>query len=157
VILGMMASQVQAFGHRNGGCYSDCGYSDCCAPVCSPCVTYVERVVTCYRPEWREEKVKVTVNRMYCRAEVVPVKCTYMVPVFKDVKQTYTYLVPVPRIVEQEVMRCRYVPVECCDPCTGCVSTCYRPEMFAERVKCTVYECKEEKKDVMVRVCHYVP
>jgi hypothetical protein len=146
----MVAAEAQGFGRR---------CMDYCAPACAPCVTvsYVDKVVTCHKPEWREEKAKVKVNKVYCRVEEVPVKCTVMVPKWTDEQRTCKYLVPVPRVVERDVVRCRYVPHSCTDPCTGCTYTCYRPETWTEKVKCTVYDCKEETKQIVVKVCHYEP
>jgi len=149
VCLGMLAANASAFGHR---CCWDC------APPCPPpTVTYVDKVVTCYRPQWKEEKVKCVVNKMYCRVEEETVKRTVMVPKWIDVKQTCTYLVPVPKTVEREVVCCRMVPVQMTDPCTGCAYTCYKPQEFKEKVKCTVWECKSESRDVICKVCKYEP
>jgi len=147
--LTLLAAQAQAFGRR-----SCC---DSCAPPCNYKVTYVDKEVTCYKPVWKEEKIKCVINKIVCREEIETRKCTVMVPKWTDVKKTCTYLVPVPKTVERDVLVCRMVPVQMTDECTGCTYTCYKPETVTQKVKCTVYECKEEKKDIMVRVCHYEP
>jgi hypothetical protein len=111
--------------------------------------------VTCYRPEWKEEKVKCVVNKMYCRAVEETVKCTVMVPKWVDVKETCVYLVPVPKTVDRVVVSCRMVPETTTDPCTGCTYTCYKPQEFKETVKCTVWDCKRESREVVRKVCTY--
>ena len=148
--LTLLAAQAQAFGHR-------CGFDYCCPPPCPMKVTYIDKEVTCYKPVWKEEKVKCVVNKIVCREEIVTHKCTVMIPKWTDVKKTCIYLVRVPKTVERDILVCRMVPVQMTDECTGCTYTCYKPETVKQKVKCTVYECKEEKKDIMVRVCHYEP
>jgi hypothetical protein len=152
--LTLLAGQAWSFGCRR--CRDSSYESSCCPPV-QTCVKYEERTVTCYKPEWKEEKVKCVVRKVYCRVEEVPVKCTVMVPKWETVKETCRYLVPVPRTVEREVVRCRYVAETRTDECTGCTYTCYKPETFTEKVKCTVWDCKEETKDVMRKVCRWEP
>jgi hypothetical protein len=59
--------------HRGGSCgYAAAACYAPCAPAVS--VSYVEQKVTAYRPEWKEEKVKVDVVRCSFKTEVVPVK-----------------------------------------------------------------------------------
>jgi len=144
--LGFLAGNVQAFG---------CGWGCCCPPPCPPVkIAYVDQVVTCYKPVWKEEKIKCVVNKVVCREEIVTHKCTVMVPKWIDVKRTCTYLIQVPKIIERDVLVCRMVPVEMTD-CCGCVYTCYRPETVTQKVKCTVFECREAKRDIIVKVCNY--
>ena len=146
--LTLLAGQAQAFG---------CCWYSCCPPPCPPVkVTYVDQVVTCYRPVWQEEKIQCVVNKIVYREEIVTHKCTVMVPKWTDVKRTYTYLVQVPKTIEREVLTCRMVAVQMTD-CCGCPYTCYQPETVRQRVQCTIYECQERTKDVMVKVCNYVP
>ena len=144
----LLAGRVQAFGR--GSC---CAPS--CAPPCPTKVVYEDRVVTCYKPVWKEEKIKCVVNKVVCREEIETRKCTVMVPKWTDEKRTCTYLVRVPRTVEREILVCRMVPVQMVDECTGCTYTCCKPETVKQTVKCTVYDCKEEKKDIVVKVCHH--
>jgi hypothetical protein len=188
--LALLAGRAQAFGHR-------CCIDYCCPPPCNVKVTYVDKVVTCYKPVWKEEKVKCVVNKVVCREEIetrkctvmvpkwveekrtctylvqVPKtverevlsvvcreefetrKCTVMVPKWTDEKRTCTYLIQVPKTVEREILVCRMVPVQMVDECTGCTYTCCKPETVKQKVKCTVYECKEAKKDIVVKVCHH--
>jgi hypothetical protein len=147
VCLGILAANAHAFGHRG------CGD---CPPPCPPKITYVEKVVTCLRPEWKEERVKCVVNKMYCRVQENTVKCTVMVPKWVEVTDKCVYMVPVPKTVEREVVRCRMVPVQMTDEC-GCAYTCYKPEEYREKVACTVWECKREVRDVVRRVCTFQP
>lgn len=125
---------------------------------CTPCnVTWVERTVTCYRPEWQEREVSCTVMRPIPHEVVEKRTCTVMVPVWNDQKCVVHSCRYVPREVEQEVTRCRMVPVSCTDPCTGCTYTTCRPEYTTERVKCTVMDRVVEPKEIVVKVCSFKP
>lgn len=134
-----------------------CGRSCCSAPCCAPCceITYVDKVVTCYRPEWRTKDVTCTINKMVPRTVTSIHKCTIMVPEWKSEKRTVTCCKLVPREVEREVTCCRMVSATCKDPCTGCTYTCCKPETYTTKVKCTVWDTVHEKKDVVVQVCHH--
>jgi hypothetical protein len=151
MILVMSGSSAQAcFRRCRNSCDTDCG-----APAVQ--VQYVEKTVTCYKPEWKEREVKCTVNRMVTRTEVVPVKCNIMVPVWTDQKQTQVFYKRVPKEVEREVTTCHMVRDCVVDPCTGCTRTVCRPEYSTQKVKCTIWECIPEKRDVTVRVCSWKP
>src|SRR6266581_3244138 len=69
-MIGTFPMESRAFGlRRSGGC---CESSPCAAP-CEVAVPappkLVERVVTRYRPEWKEQEVTVNVCRMVPREE----------------------------------------------------------------------------------------
>ena len=69
-------SPAQALGHRHRDC-DDCCANSCCAPACTPmCVTYVDKQVTCYRPEYHTREVKCTVNCVVPREVIVPTQVT---------------------------------------------------------------------------------
>ncbi len=130
--LALAALPAQAWGHRRG-CKQSCCESACaapCAPSCAaPCApaapAFVEKVVTCYRPEWREKEVTCTVNRVVPRQVVEQHQCTVMVPVWKEEVRTVTSYTSVPRQVEREVTVCHKVPVApACGECGGCATAC---------------------------------
>ena len=161
VTLALSAAPAEAFGLRRRGCNNCC--APCCTPCCSPCTTccapvqYVDKTVTCYRPEWKERDVSCTVNRIVPREEVVPVSRTVMVPEWKDVKSTVTVMKQVPREVVQNVTCCRMVQTCVVDPCTGCSRVCCKPESYTQQVKRMVMDCVPEQKDVTTKVCSYKP
>lgn len=128
---------------------------NCCPPPCCDpcCVTYVDKVVTCYKPQWHEEKVECIVNKLVCKEIVEKVKCNVLVPVWTEEKRKCCHYVSEPVDVIQDVVRCRLVPCKVCDPCTGCCHTCCRAETYVEKVKCTVYKCRPVTQDVTVKVC----
>jgi hypothetical protein len=178
-----LAGSAQAHGLRRGcgGCESDCA-QPCAAPAPPPPPQYVEKVVTCYKTEWREKNVECVVNHMVSHEEVRKHTSTVCVPVWKEEKRTVTEYKSVPKVVEREVVVCKKVPAPCETPCGGCESGCdngcghHRHRLFGHRhkgcddcgcetpcnvvrevqkVKCTVYECVPVKKDIVVKVCHY--
>src|SRR5437868_15460209 len=69
VLVELFPADSQALGHsRRGG--------DCCAPCEVPCAVapaappkMIERVVTKYRPEWKEQEVLLNVCKMISREE----------------------------------------------------------------------------------------
>jgi hypothetical protein len=150
-----LAAPADAFGHRRRGC------NDGCAPVCAPPpppqVQWVEKKVTCYRPEWREREVPCVINRVIPHEEVVPVKRMRMVPEWRDVKQTITVMQPVPREVVQNVTCCRMVPTCVTDPCTGCTRTVCKPETYVQQVKRVVMQCVPRQQEITTRMCSYKP
>jgi hypothetical protein len=128
---------------------------DCCAPTC--CVSYQTCVVTTYRPEWREEKVPIVVQKVNYRQEVVKVKVIVGVPQEFAQKVTSCYYVPVPKVVVQDVWDCTWVPVTLCDPCTGCpyVSCC--PQWVTRKVAYTVCDYQLRSREDVVKVVCMVP
>jgi hypothetical protein len=102
-------------------------------------------------------EVPCTINRIVVHTEVIPQKCTIMVPSWSEEKRTITVCNCVPRQVEREVCCCRMVPVSCTDPCTGCTYTCCKPETYTQKVTCTIMEQVPVQKEITVRVCHYHP
>jgi len=177
------ATPAQAHGRRHGGC-GGCE-SDCAAPCAAPCAPaapqFVEKVVTCYRTEWKEREVTCTVNRMVPREVVNKHTYTVCVPVWTEEKRTITEYKSVAKVVEKEVTVCHRVPVETpcgdCGGCGGCDDGCGRRHhrlrghrgscggcggcetpcnivTEVKKVPCTVYECVPVKRDIMVKVCH---
>ncbi len=154
---------VQAFGHRHRGdcCEAPCGPAmgcgACAAPCAPPVVTWVEKQVTCYRPEMRQREVPCTFTQMVPRTIVENRPCTVMVPHWVEEVRHCTVMTVVPRPVTREVTCCRMVPTCVTDPCTGCTRTVCRPEMYTKQVTCTVMECVPVQKECRVRVCHPHP
>jgi hypothetical protein len=146
-----LTGQAEGFGCR------DHGSTSCYEPCVQMCVTYVDRMVTCYRPEWREEKFTYTVNRIVCKEVVTKQKCTKLVPKYYDEKRVCHYTVQVAKPVTYDVCRCRMVCVQMVDPCTGCCYTCERPEYYTEKVCATVYECQPATREILVKVCRMEP
>src|SRR5260370_5433488 len=117
------ATPAQAHGCRHGGC-GGCE-SDCAAPCAAPCAAsapqFTEKVVTCYRTEWKEKEVTYTVNRMVPREVVNKHTYTVCVPVWTEEKRTVTEYKSVAKVVEKKVTVCHRVPVETpCGDCGGC-------------------------------------
>jgi hypothetical protein len=125
--------------------------AQCCwvAPVC---VTYQMCPVTCYRAEWRAEKVPIVVPRVTYRKEVTPVEVMVWVPKAFDEKVQRTYYTPVPKVVERDVPGCTWVPIVWCDPCTGCPIVTYCPQMSVQRVQCIEYDFQRDDRVEAVRV-----
>jgi hypothetical protein len=150
-LLVALSGRADAFG-----CHGS-GHASCYEPCVQTCVTYVDQCVTCYRPEWREEKFTYTVNRIVCKELITKQKCTKLVAKYYDEKRVCHYTVQVPKCVEYDVQRCRMVCVQVMDPCTGCCYTCCRPEYYCEKVQATVYECRPASREYMVKVCRMEP
>jgi hypothetical protein len=129
----------------------------CCPPPPPCCVTWCEQTVTCYKPEYDTRDVACTVMKPIYHTDVVKQKCVVMVPVWSDQKQSCMVPTYKPKEIEQDVVRCRLVPVKFTDPCTGCVYTCCKPETYTEKVKCTIMECHWVKKEYTVKVCSWKP
>lgn len=124
------------------------------ASECVPTtIAWVDKTVTCMRPEWRERDVTCTINRVVMREVIVPVKRVVMVPEFREVQKTIIVPKLVAREVEREVISCRMVPSCVTDPCTGCSVTVCKPELVTHRVRCVVTECVPEQKQITVRMC----
>ena len=129
-------------------------YAPCPIPCC---FTYELQPVTCYRTEWRAEKVPCVVQRVSYRQEVTPVKT--QVWVAKEFDQTVrtSYYVPTPREVERDAWRCVMTPVMMFDPCTCCSYVRYCPQWVVQKVRCVEYDYRKEERDVNVKVCKWVP
>jgi hypothetical protein len=141
-----------------------CAEVECCQSVCqTPCPPqWVERTVTCFRPEWREREVKCTVNRVIPRQVMTQQKCVVMVPTWHEEKRMITVFKYVPRTTEREVVTCHKVRV--CEPsCDDGCGRCCRPRCHREwvqevcKVPCTVWTCVPEQREVVASVCSYVP
>src|SRR5438552_4078110 len=83
--------------------------NDCCEPACEMKTEYVEKTVTCLKPEWKEREVSCVVNRLVTREEVSTHKCTVMVPEFKEEKRKVLCSRLVPKEIEREVTVCKKV------------------------------------------------
>jgi hypothetical protein len=180
-ILCLVAEEGSAHGRRRGG---DCapgyapGYTAACAPVT---VTYVDQVMTGYRPVMKSKKVDVMVTRMVTKEYTEKVKYTEMVPKSKKEKRTavtyrcitesvpVTYHVNVPVItpvktkqtvwtcvpteVVENVTVCRMVPCQVVDPCTGCVRTVCQRVTDVQPVKRVVMRPVSTEQDVVINQC----
>jgi len=146
-VVALSAAPAQAGG---------CCWKSCCVTCCYT-VTWVDQVVTCCKPEWRERDVTCTVVRVIPREVVEQRKICVMVPVYTDVRKTITVCRAVPREVVSNVTCCRMVPVTCTDPCTGCCYTCCKPEYYTTQVKSIVCDYVQEPRDIVCRVCSYTP
>jgi hypothetical protein len=127
--------------------------------VCCPTyyVTYEQRVVTCYRPQWYADKVPCLVPKVSYRETVTPVQYYEYVPRWYDDQQAYVHYTPVPRVVQQDVVTCRLVPEVLFDPCTFCCYVSCRVEPSVTRVQSVVYDYKPEVKYQPVKLCKYEP
>ena len=130
--------------------------AQCCwyVPVC---VTYEVRPVVSYRPEWREEKVPIVIQKVNYRKEVTPVKTSIWTLKEFDEQVQRTYYTPVPRVVERDVPTWCWAPVVWCDPCTGCPFVSYYPQQTVQRVQCVEYDYRKEDRVEATRVCRWVP
>ena len=126
------------------------------ADKCCPPVTYVCQPVTCYKTCLQRVPCERTVCRPVCKEVLVREKCTVMVPKVYEEPRTITCMKAVPRVVEQNVTRCRQVPCTVTDSCGRQVQT-FRTETYVERVPVTVMDYQPEKKDVIVKVVRYEP
>jgi hypothetical protein len=149
--LALTASPAGAFGHRRH--HESCCEPACCAPAAKPCVSYVERQVTCYRTEWRTREESCTINHFVPRTVVGSETITVCVPVWTEEQRTCTVYDRVARKVERDVTCCRMVPVSVTDPCSCCTRTCWRPETVVKHVTCTVYDCVPRQQKYTVKVC----
>ena len=146
-LLMAMASTAEAWCGRKSGC--------CDQPCCETQVTYVDKVVTCYRPKLVEKEIQCVINRVTCHEVVEERKINVCIPVWNEEKREITVCRMVPREVEREVTCVRKVPVCVTDPCTGCTRTTYKCETYTQKVKTTVCEAVQEKKEVVVKVCSF--
>src|SRR5437870_8984010 len=150
--------QARAHGRHRGcgpaacGCAAACCGApvECgapCAPACAP--QYVERTVTCYRPEYRTREVPVTVYKLvpheekFTYIECVPVTRpekrteTFCTTVTKQVPFTYTVCVPVSKPEKRVETYCTTVTKQVPYTYTVCVPVT-RPEKRVETYCTTV-------------------
>jgi hypothetical protein len=73
------------------------GWGSSCAPTA--CVTYVDQVVTAYRPVYKEVLVQGTANELVSRVVETPYKYTEMVAVTTPTKQVQTFYTQVAKQV----------------------------------------------------------
>lgn len=151
-VLGVALAAAPSQACHKGGCAT-------CAPACAPCVTYqvnyVEKTVTCMKPEWREKDITCTVNRCIPREVVEERKVCVLVPETRQEKRTITVCRQVPREIEVDVTCCQMVPVACTDPCTGCTVTVCKPQYVTKKVKKIVCDLVPEQREIVVNVCNY--
>ena len=107
--------EAAAFGKRSRGCETPCATTSGCTTPCS--VTYVDKVVTSYKTEWKTKKVEVEVIEYKMEEEkfkykvAVPVTTKSKVKVceFKQVNEPYKYTVMAPIEVKEKVKVCEHV------------------------------------------------
>src|SRR5262249_9409896 len=90
------------------------------------------------------------------RMECVPIQCTIQVPRCVMVKRTVQVGSAECNFGDRVVCCVRYVPVDCVD-CCGCHYPGMRPETYRTTVKCPVYTCRYEPRDVMCPTVVYEP
>ncbi|MBY0523658.1 MAG: hypothetical protein K2R98_09670 [Gemmataceae bacterium] len=147
----VVVTALTAVPAQAGGCC----WRTCCTPCVTYTVTWVDKVVTCYQPQWQERDVTCTVMRCVPR-EVVEQRTVFVsVPEWKEEKRVITVCRSVPREVVREVTCCRMVPVTCTDPCTGCCYTSCKPELYTVQVKSIVCDQVPEQREIVCRVCSY--
>ena len=112
-VLLVSGQEAGAFGKRSRGCDTPCATP--CAPSCT--VSYVDKVVVCYKPEWKTKKVEVSVTEY----KMEPEKFMYKVcvPVMKKEKvkvcetkmatEPYKYTVMETLYVKDKVKVCESV------------------------------------------------
>ena len=138
-------------------CWYPTAVSYACCPPPPCCVAYTTQSITCYRPEWRQEKIPITIQKVSYRAETTKVKVTEYVPQWFDQKVQTAYCVPVPKVVSWDATSCVMIPVVMFDPCTCCCyMSCY-PQWITRKVQCTVYEAQMRTREDVVKVCRMVP
>jgi hypothetical protein len=169
--LAVAFAAVASLPSKAEACRHNCrSRGNCSAPCATECVapTYVDKTVTCYRTEWKEKEVPVTVYKRVPREVVVPHKCMVWVPEWKEEKRMVTQYHMVPKEVERVVTTCHRVPVPCCET-DCCDDGCGRRRLFhrhrdccnyqvvteSHTVKCVVNQCVPSQHEVTVRVCSY--
>jgi hypothetical protein len=178
VVVGAFPADSDAWGlTRRSSC---CETAPCAAPceVAQPApVKMVERQVTRYRPEWKEQEVTVNVCKIVPREEKytysvsVPItkqetrkvttyqrttreveyNYTVLVPKTYQEKRTVTYCEMETKMVKETVPVCRMVAVQTVDECGRCCVTCRPVTENVEVTRCVrtpVYKTK----DVMVNL-----
>jgi len=150
-------------GHRRGsGC---CAVAPAfCAPACAPAVQYVERQVTCYRPQMVEQTVTQQVTR--CVPTQENFSYTVNVPVMRQEKRAQTVMVAQQKEIQVPVTVC--VPVTTNEtrtvtqytPTSRVVEYTYNvmvPETVQRKVLSTTFQCVPKQVSVSVPVCRMVP
>jgi hypothetical protein len=117
---------------------------------CAP--GYIERRITCFRTEWRERDVAVTVPKVVFHTEVVPVKRTVLTPVCHDEKRVVTTFVQVPKHIEREVESTTVVKTTVTDSCGKSATAVSPPKTIAAKQCTTVFETVPVQKEVCVQV-----
>jgi hypothetical protein len=120
-------------------------------------VAYETRVVTCYRTEWKEEKIPIVVERVSYKPETIKVKVTEYVPATFDQMVRTSYYVAIPKVIERDVATCVMVPFAAFDPCTCCCYVSYCPQWVTRKVQYSVCDYQLQARDDVVKVCKMVP
>src|SRR4051794_557340 len=123
------------------------------APCAPPPVAFEEKVVTCYKPEWRQREEVCHTEKVVLHTHTTPEKYTVKIPVFTDQTRVCTVLTRVPHETVHEETCTRTVPVCVKDPCSGCTHTEYKTETYVKPVKRTVWETVPVQKAVTEKVC----
>ncbi len=145
--LGLAVSPAHAAGLR-GRC------RDCPPPACPQFeIKYVDKVVTCYKPVWKDVEVKVHIPKITCKEVMEKVKVTVCVPRWEDQKITMRYCRPICRETVADVRRCVSEPVAVIHPCTGCPCVTYQLKWITEKVKVCVPDFQWESKEAIIKVC----
>lgn len=143
--------------HANWFCGDDAVMRAQWAPFYPPEPAFLPQSFTCYKPEWREEKREVIVQRWQCRQVVEKVKEFVMVTKWEEQRHMQSFYTPVVKDVERDVTRCRTIPVWTFDPCNCCPVLTIKVETFVERVKTQVCEYRLDSREVVGKVCRTVP
>jgi hypothetical protein len=121
--------------------------------ACGPCAPgYIERRVTCFRTEWRERDVAVTVPKVVFHTEVIPVKRTVLTPACHDEKRIVTTFVQVPKHIEREVQSTTVVKTTVTDSCGKSATAVSPPRTVAAKQCATVFETVPVQKEICVQV-----
>src|SRR5207249_4352890 len=100
----------------------------------------------------REEKLVVKVDKWVALDVVDKIKVQVMVAHWVDEQRVVTSYHPETKLVAQDVVKCRLVPVCYIDPCTCCPYTVMKPENYVERVQYTVCEYRAVQSPITVKV-----
>lgn len=149
--LAVCLAPIRAGGHGHHGC-------DCCAPA--PCCeekkpTTVKK--TLYEVKMQKKEITIVEEKVVPIEKVCQEKVCELVPTWTEEKRTITCYRKVPRTIEKQICCCCLVPECVTDPCTGCTRTCCKSTAVVKTVKCTVWDCVAEQREVIEKVCKMVP
>ena len=120
---------------------------------CASCTPgYIERRITCFRTEWRQRDVAVTVPKVVFHTEVVPVTRTVLTPVCHDEKRVVTTFVQVPKHIERQVESTTVVKTTVTDSCGKSATAVSPPQTIAAKQCATVFETVPVQKEICVQV-----
>lgn len=114
-------------------------------PCCNADICWVEKTITCYRPEVRCREVQCTVMKKVCREVVEMKKCIIPITYTEMQKRTVFVYGEVKEEVEREI----YVAVDCPTCEAGCGHCCKpNPASYKTTIKCL--ECKPRPQPVEI-------